>query len=141
MVSVFETYDFYNINITKINTNIKGVNLEMNQLTHTKQIQWKLLNEEDSAGVWIKSLRFDSETKRSPTIILKFDPGARYPAHTHPAGEEIFVIEGTVQVGKDFLTAGDYLYTAPNNIHAVYSKNGCILLLSVPEQVIILEQA
>jgi quercetin dioxygenase-like cupin family protein len=45
---------------------------------------------------------------------LKFDAGASYPAHDHPAGEEVFVLEGEVHFGPHRLTAGDYLYTPHN---------------------------
>ncbi len=106
-----------------------------NQLVRSGEIEWKSLTsigEEDAEGVYIKSLMYDDETKRSPTILLKFEPGATYPLHTHPAGEEVFVIEGDIHLGKDHLRAGDYLYTAPDNLHAVRSDEGCIVFLKAP---------
>jgi hypothetical protein len=42
------------------------------------------------------------------------------------------------RLGKDHLRTGDYLYTAPNNKHAVKSDGGCVLLVVVPEAVEIL---
>ena len=106
-----------------------------NQLVRSGEIEWKSLTsigEDDARGVYIKSLMYDDETKRSPTILLKFEAGATYPLHTHPAGEEVFVIEGDIRLGKDHLHAGDYLYTAPDNLHAVRSDNGCIVFLKAP---------
>ena len=106
-----------------------------NQLVRSGEIEWKSLTsigEEDAEGVYIKSLMYDDETKRSPTILLKFEPGATYTLHTHPAGEEVFVIEGDIHLGKDHLRAGDYLYTAPDNLHAVRSDEGCIVFLKAP---------
>lgn len=97
------------------------------------------LDEKSVKGVFIKSLMFDEETNRSPTILLKFEAGATYPLHNHPGGEEIFVLEGDVKLGKDKLRAGDYLFTAVNNKHRVSTENGCVLLLKVPEQVEIIE--
>jgi redox-sensitive bicupin YhaK (pirin superfamily) len=32
--------------------------------------------------------------------------------------------------------AGDFLYTAPGNVHAVQSESGCVVLLSVPQEVV-----
>lgn len=87
----------------------------------------------------MKALRFDEETRRSPTILLKFAAGATYPAHNHPGGEEIFVIEGDIKLGRDHLYTGDYLYTAVNGMHAVRSENGCIVLVNVPQQVEVLK--
>ncbi len=106
-----------------------------NVLAKSSEIEWKPLDEELVDGVYIKSLLFDEATDRSPTILLKFEAGATYPLHDHPGGEEIFVLEGDVKVGKDQLNTGDYLYTAVGNKHRVSTKNGCVLLLKVPEQV------
>ena len=106
-----------------------------NQLVRSNEIEWKSLTsigESDVEGVYIKSLMFDDETGSSPTILLKFEAGATYPLHTHPAGEEVFVLEGDIHLGKDHLRAGDYLYTAPDNLHAVRSDNGCVVFLKAP---------
>jgi quercetin dioxygenase-like cupin family protein len=110
------------------------------QLVRGEQIEWKPLEEPGVSGVFVKVLRFDKETRRAPTILLKFAPGATYPAHEHPGGEEVFVIEGDLKLGKDHLYAGDYLFTSPNGKHAVRSEKGCIVLVSVPEEVVILKR-
>jgi anti-sigma factor ChrR (cupin superfamily) len=111
-----------------------------NQLVETNQIDWKPLNEEGVSGVFVKSLLFDEATNRSPTILLKFEAGAKYPLHNHPAGEEVFVLEGDIHLGKDHLFAGDYLFTAPNNLHAVRTDSGCVVLLKAQEEVEIIEK-
>src|SRR3979409_276851 len=102
------------------------------QLVRSDQIEWKLLTEPGVSGVSFKVLRFDKETRRAPTILLKFAAGATYPAHNHPGGEEVFVLEGDLKLGQDHLYAGDYLYTPPNGKHAARSEKGCIVLVSVP---------
>jgi quercetin dioxygenase-like cupin family protein len=111
------------------------------QLVRTNGCAWTALNEPGVSGISVKPLRFDERSQRSPTFLLKFEAGATYPAHDHPAGEEVFVFEGDVTFGKHHLTAGDYLYTPPNGKHAVWSQTGCIMLLSVPEEVVILKAA
>jgi len=112
-----------------------------NQLVRSEEIEWKPLNEPGVSGILVKVLRFDASARRAPTILLKFEPGASYPAHNHPGGEEIFVLDGDIRLGKDQLRKGDYLYTAPNNRHAVFSEGGCLILVSVPEQVEILKNS
>src|SRR5215813_11397642 len=109
------------------------------QLVRSHQTEWKPLPEPDAAGVFVKVLRFDKETRRAPTILLKFEPGATYPAHNHPGGEEVFVLEGDLKLGKDHLYTGDYLYTPPNGKHAAWSENGCVVLVNVPLGVEILK--
>lgn len=113
--------------------------MNKNQLVRSNEIEWKPLGEENSEGIFIKSLLFDDEAKRSPTILLKFEAGATYPLHNHPAGEEIFVLEGDIKLGKDELFAGDYLFTAENNKHRVSTKNGCVILLKAAEEVEIIK--
>ena len=110
------------------------------QLVRSAQIEWQPLAEPGVSGVFVKVLRFDKETRRAPTILLKFEAGAAYPAHNHPGGEEVFVIEGDLKLGKDHLYAGDYLYTSPNGKHAVRSEKGCVVLVSVPEEVVIFKR-
>src|SRR5713101_4368062 len=100
----------------------------LNKLVRSHQIEWKPLSEPGVSGVSVKVLQFDNEAHRAPTILLRFEPGATYPAHNHPGGEEIFVIEGDLKLGKDHLQAGDYLYTSPNGKHAVRSAKGCVVL-------------
>ena len=89
-------------------------------------------------GVAIKLLRDDRATGAS-TFLLRFDAGARFPLHDHPGGEEVFVLEGDLQIGGDRLRAGDYLYTPPDGKHSVSSEGGCVLLATTPKPVRILE--
>ena len=94
--------------------------------------------EPESAGISVKVLQYDKQTKRAPTFLLKFEAGATYPAHNHPGGEEVFVLEGDIRLGSDHLYAGDYLYTVPDGKHAVRSVKGCVILIKAPEAVEIL---
>jgi quercetin dioxygenase-like cupin family protein len=110
------------------------------QITKSTEFDWKPLIEDGvkTNGIFVKALRFDEAAKRAPTFLLKFEPGASYPNHNHPAGEEVFVLEGEVRFGPNRLQAGDYLYTPPGATHSVHSKTGCTMLLVVPEEVEIL---
>ena len=91
-------------------------------------------------GVSVRPLRRDAETGES-TALVRFEPGARFPAHNHPAGEEVFVLEGDVLIGPDQLRAGDYLYTPPEGRHAASSRDGCVFLVTLPKPVEILRDA
>ena len=59
--------------------------------------------------------------------LVRFDPGARVPAHDHPAGEEILVIEGGIEDETGRCEAGSWARHPPGSSHAVYSENGCVL--------------
>lgn len=109
-------------------------------ITKSYETEWKPLVESgvDTKGIFVKTLRYDEGNKRSPTILLKFEAGSSYPYHNHPAGEELFVLEGSAIVEGATLTKGDYLYTPAAFKHKVISKEGCVLLFIVPEEVEIL---
>jgi quercetin dioxygenase-like cupin family protein len=112
-----------------------------NFITKSNDVNWKPLIENGISyeGLFVKSLHFDKATNRSKAILLKFEKGASYPYHIHPAGEEILVLEGSCEIHHETLTRGDYLYTPPTGKHSVCSKTGCILFLSVPEEVILIQ--
>jgi quercetin dioxygenase-like cupin family protein len=112
----------------------------LNGQVKTAEIEWKPLVESgvDTRGISVKVLRIDPATGRAPSFLLRLDPGANYPYHNHPAGEELFVLSGRCLIEGTMLEVGDYLYTPPGSKHAVRSQTGCTLLLQVPEEVQIL---
>lgn len=90
-------------------------------------------------GIAVKVLRNDKASGRSSALV-RFDPGATFPAHDHPGGEEVFVLEGEIRIGKHHLKAGDYLYTPPDGKHAASSEGGCVFLVTLPKPVVVLDQ-
>jgi len=113
-----------------------------NYITRKDLTEWKPLLEKgvDGTGIFVKILRFDEQQQRAPSILLKFESGAKYPYHNHPGGEEIFVMQGSCLVNEEQLFAGDYLYTPPGLKHSVKTETGCELLLIIPEEVEIFEK-
>lgn len=100
-------------------------------------LEWIPLVEEgvDTHGIFYKTLRYDEAAERSLTSLLKFEPGASYPNHNHPGGEELFALEGEIVVGDVTLKTGDYLYAPPGAHHKVSSVTGGVLLAVIPEEV------
>lgn len=92
------------------------------------------------AGVFVKVLRRDEETGAA-TFLLCFEPGGRFPAHRHPAGEEVFVVDGGVRIGDRTFGPGEYLYTPPDGVHAASSENGGTILVVLPKPVEVLADA
>lgn len=112
-----------------------------NYIVKNNQKEWRPLIEKGVhyKGISVISLRYDEAQQRSTTILLKFEPGATYPYHNHPGGEEIFVLHGEAILENVRLSEGDYLYTPAGFKHSVTTKTGCTLLFVVPEEVEILE--
>jgi quercetin dioxygenase-like cupin family protein len=111
-------------------------------IASTGNMQWKALSEPgiNTTGIFVKVLRFDEVQQRPPSILLKFEAGAKYPYHNHPGGEEIFVTKGTCRVNDTELHTGDYLYTPPGFKHEVKTDTGCEMIFIVPEEVEIIEK-
>src|SRR5262249_46455947 len=91
------------------------------------------------AGISVKGLRNDKDTGEASSLV-RFAPGAAFPAHDHPAGEEVFVLEGDLRIGRHCLKAGDYLYAPPGAIHAVSSEGGCVFLVTLRKPVVIVKE-
>lgn len=117
-----------------MNTNINDF------IVRNHQKEWQPLVEKGIHyhGISVISLHYDESKERSTTILLKLEPGATYPYHNHPGGEEIFVLSGEAILEEVTISEGDYLYTPVNYKHSVSTKKGCILLFVVPEEVEIL---
>lgn len=56
--------------------------------------------------------------------------GAVYGRHPHKSWEQMFVIEGRLQVDGDVLDAGDFAFTEPGEWHAVTALEPSVVLLS-----------
>lgn len=81
------------------------------------------------------------------TTIVRFAPDSFFPAHLHPLGEEIYVLEGVFSDENGDYPVGSYLRNPPGSRHTPFSKEGCTLFVKLDqfdaddkEQVIILEQ-
>jgi len=93
--------------------------------------EWRELPEK---GVFWKKLRFEKETGRS-TVLVKFEPGAVYHPHSHPEGEEYYVLEGSLEDGGKSWGAGSYVCHPPGSRHRPSSREGCTLLIVLPKPV------
>ncbi len=101
----------------------------------TNALDWSPTN---SAGVYRKVLRNDAETG-ARAVLLKFDANTVLPKHMHPAGEEVFVLEGRVRFEDSWYEAGYYLYSPPGSSDDVFTDTGAILFVSLPKPHVDLE--
>jgi len=83
----------------------------------------------EAEGFWMKPLFEDAE-RGEKTMLMKVDPGAWSPMHTHPGEmEQIYVIEGSFYDQDVTMGPGDYCCRAPDAAHEAGSKEGAIVLL------------
>ncbi len=65
------------------------------------------------------------------TSLVRYLPGARFPQHTHPLGEEIYVLEGVFSDESGDYPAGSYLRNPPGSAHAPFSEQGCLIFVKL----------
>ena len=82
-------------------------------------------------GTRVKLLSLD-RARNSVTILMRVDPGAKYPPHHHSGGEDCYVISGEIIVAGQRLRAGDFHRAEPDSDHGVLSSDtGAEVLLVV----------
>jgi quercetin dioxygenase-like cupin family protein len=78
-------------------------------------------------GVAYRVLREDPAVGRR-AVLMRMQPGAVYPPHSHEIDEECFVIEGDLHFGDIEFRAGDFLVALKGTVHpASRTVNGCLL--------------
>ena len=65
------------------------------------------------------------------TSIVQYQPGAQFPAHDHPEGEEILVLDGIFSDEHGDWPAGTYLLNPEGFRHSPFSKDGCLLFVKL----------
>lgn len=69
--------------------------------------------------------------KARATSIVRYARNSHFPAHTHPAGEEILVLSGTFsEPGADF-PAGWYVRNPPGSAHQPSSEDGAVIFVKL----------
>lgn len=94
-------------------------------IVHADELPWRPT---PCVGVEWKKLFFDPASGHS-VVLLRFAPDAAYDAHRHPAGEEYWVLEGTLEDGGHSYGAGTYVRHPPGSVHRPRSRTGCQVLV------------
>lgn len=67
--------------------------------------------------------------KTEEVRLLRFEPGTRAPAHDHPQGEEILVLEGSFSDEEGTYGADTWIRNPPGSRHRPGSETGCLLYM------------
>lgn len=65
------------------------------------------------------------------TSLVRYAPGAAWPAHSHGAGEELFVLDGELHDEHGRYPAGTYVRNPPGSSHVPHSPDGCLLFVKL----------
>ncbi|WP_336620778.1 cupin domain-containing protein [Janthinobacterium sp.] len=74
--------------------------------------------------------RLGGERARA-TSLVRYAPGAHFPMHQHPGGEEILVLSGTFSADGEQYPAGSYLRNPPGSSHHPSSRDGAVLFVKL----------
>jgi len=74
-----------------------------------------------------------SEVPGHVTSCVKFEPDSYFPTHTHPNGEEIYVLDGVFSDENGDYPAGTYIRNPPASFHKPFTKEGCKLFVKLEQ--------
>jgi len=96
---------------------------------NTNDMNW---HQSPAAGVWRKRLERTGPLEAGRvTSVVRYDPGSSFPAHPHPDGEEILVLEGVFSDQRGDHGAGTWLLNPEGFTHAPRSGPGCRLFVKL----------
>ena len=87
----------------------------------------------DSPENGVKRIPLQREEKESglTTSVVEYKKGASFKTHSHPQGEEIFVLEGIFSDEYGDYKAGTYIRNPPGSSHTPFSKDGCKIFVKL----------
>jgi predicted ChrR family anti-sigma factor len=98
------------------------------------QIHWQPFR----PGVEIARLYGGAENEAS-AALLRYEPNARVPRHTHQGYEHILVLSGSQRDDHGVYEAGSLVISQPGSSHAIVSEQGC-LVLAIWERPVAIEE-
>lgn len=91
-------------------------------------LQWEATGQ---PGVDRHLLRHD-ESSHTSVYLARLAPGASFPDHRHPGGEDCFVLRGRIRDSRGEFGPGDFMYYGPGTVHSDLMATGedpCILFV------------
>ena len=67
--------------------------------------------------------------KTEHVALVRWDPDTRFKPHTHPGGEEIFVLNGLFEDEQGVYPQGTWLRNPPYSQHLPFTHDGCTIFV------------
>jgi len=109
-------------------TELLKQSLLLNDLPNIATWQNKLPWQPFRDGVEIYRL-YGNNKSGSAAALLRYEPGASVPMHTHPGFEHIYVLTGSQTDQNGEHKAGTFVINLPDSNHSAVSQAGCIVLV------------
>jgi quercetin dioxygenase-like cupin family protein len=101
-------------------------------LTRSDTLTWRPVRE----GVTLAPLKM---SQGRGSFLMRYEPGSRSPTHTHPGGEEIYIVSGEGRLDDLPFGPGDFIYTPPGEGHTLHAATEVVIHVILPEPVVITE--
>lgn len=108
------------------------LNMDLNKTVVVKTTM-QVWEGSSSEGVWRKPLAREAVEHGHTTSLVRFDPDSSFTEHSHPFGEEIFVLDGVFSDQYGHYPAGTYLRNPPGSKHVPFSQQGCTLFVKLDQ--------
>lgn len=106
-----------------------NADLSVRAVANTAAMDW---SSSPSGTVWRKRVHLVGPPESGQvTSLVRYEPSASFPAHDHPDGEEILVLEGVFSDEHGNWPAGTYLLNPEGFRHAPFSEQGCLLFVKL----------
>ena len=105
---------------------MQAVDHPVGRLVTTRDAAWSALE----PGVDYVLLKADAA---GFTTLTRFAAGTVGGWHTHPGGEELFVVSGEAKIGGRVVRAGDYVETPSDGRHRVEALADTVLFVRLPK--------
>jgi anti-sigma factor ChrR (cupin superfamily) len=95
----------------------------------TRSMAW---SPSPSGSVWRKRLHLVGPPESGQvTSVVRYEAASTFPAHDHPDGEEILVLDGVFSDEHGDWRAGSFLLNPEGFRHAPFSREGCLLFVKL----------
>jgi anti-sigma factor ChrR (cupin superfamily) len=103
--------------------------LSMRVTVDTTQMPW---TPSPSGSVWRKRVHLVGDAESGQvTSVVRYEPRSTFPAHDHPDGEEILVLDGVFSDEHGDWPAGTFLLNPEGFRHTPFSNPGCLLFVKL----------
>jgi len=85
-----------------------------------------------SGSVWRKRVHLVGPPESGQvTSVVRYEPHSTFPAHDHPEGEEILVLDGVFSDEHGDWPVGTFLLNPEGFRHSPFSDDGCVLFVKL----------
>jgi anti-sigma factor ChrR (cupin superfamily) len=108
------------------------LNMDLGQPVHHR-VEARSWVTSPADGVSRVHLEREAEETGHTTSFVKFEPGSFFPEHSHPRGEELYILSGVFSDERGDYPAGSYIRNPPGSRHTPFTREGCTLFVKLDQ--------